>query len=320
MYEHLRQEISVVIAQKRPDCVLFSGGIDSSVIAYEASLVNSDFRAITIGVEGFQNSDVEYSLATARELKLKNHAIMNVTQGIVLSTVPEAIRILHSFNPQWISSTITLLLSVGTNPAEIYATGEGSDDMFGSFPFFLSWKHPKVPLAQAIEMRLSDISVMSKRIFEAKGVPYLLPYYSENVKKAILDIPIEERIYKTPAYSSKYPLRKAYEDVLPSICLTRPQTMAFSGSGVYRTLLNEAGRISDSEFQAALTRYFPFSGKLEYYLFRHYRSIFPDERFGCVNTQTANLCVHCHMPMRIESVVCSKCYTFQLGTWEVKFD
>lgn len=35
---------------------------------------------------------------------------------------------------------------------------------------------------------------------------------------------------------TKYPLRKAYEECLPVDCITRPQTMAFTGSGIYETI------------------------------------------------------------------------------------
>lgn len=318
MYDDLRKALHEAIAKTPPDTVLFSGGIDSSVIVYEAMAANPDVEAVTVGVERFHNSDVEYSAHVAKALGLKNHTVRLVTDREVVQSASKAVRLLKTFNPQWISSTVTLLLSVDAGADRVYATGEGSDDLFGSFPFFRNWDNGRMPLERAIEARLNDISIMSERIFRHEGVRYTLPYYAPAVKRAILGIPIEERTRTTERYSSKYPLRTAYEGRLPDSCLTRPQTMAFSGSGIFAALDIAASAIPDAEFAGACSDLFRFSGKLEYYLFRLYAEQFDTAEFR--RGDGADPCVHCRAEMPAGAVVCPRCNTFQIQHKEIRFD
>lgn len=319
MYDDLRNIIRSTIEARPPDAVLFSGGVDSSVIAYEVSRINPNFEAVTVGVDGLLNSDVEYSRLVAKQLNFKNHIIKIVTDEDVLKATRKAVSILKSFNPEWICSTITLLLSTEKNTEKIYSTGEGSDDLFGSFPFFDDWDETLMPLTEAIEKRLEDIKVMSRCIFEHENIKYTLPYYSENVKKAILSIPIAERVKKTQVYSSKYPLRVAYQDYLPIDAIRRPQTMAFHGSGIYHVLKKHAAQISDEEIARANQQFFVFSSKLEYYLFRIYLEIFNDFKMELVSDSENKVCIHCYSKMKKKSLICSKCNMYQIKNREVTF-
>ena len=233
MYENIREKIEEVIKRKTPQAVLFSGGLDSTAILYTAKKYNSNVMGITVGVEGKETSDVEYSKLVAKALGIENHQVFYVTPQTVKGMVETAVRILKSFNPEWVSSTTTLLL--GTMYAKkqglkSISSGEGADDLLGSFPFFTNWQGSLESLDRTIKDRLKEIVVMSKEIAKSLKMEYIAPFQEEEVKEEILKIPIEERMKKEGEIKTKYPLRKAYSGILPRSCIVRPQTMAFTGS------------------------------------------------------------------------------------------
>ena len=233
MYDNLRKTIDDVIYKKTPEAVLFSGGIDSTAILYNAKKYNKNVMGITVGVKGKDTSDVEYSKLVAKELGIKNHQIFYVEPEKVKGMVETAVKVLKSFNPEWVSSTTTLLL--GTMYAKkqglkSISSGEGADDLLGSFPFFTNWQGDYKSLDKAIKDRLKEIVIMSKEIAKSMNMEYIAPFQEEEVKTQILNIPIEERMKKEGEIKTKYPLRKAYEGILPKSTIVRPQTMAFTGS------------------------------------------------------------------------------------------
>ena len=317
MYDSIREKMDAAIRKEVPEGVLFSGGIDSSAILYHAHKYNPNVMAITVGVKGKENPDVEYSKQVAKEMGIENHHIYYIEPEKVKSIVETAVRILGSFNPEWVSSTTTLLL--GTMYAKkqklnSISSGEGADDLLGSFPFFTNWKGDNSSLEKVIKDRLQEIVVMSEIIAKNLKMRYIAPYYDEDLKQELLSIPVEERMKKEGEIKTKYPLRKAYEEILPSICITRPQTMAFTGSGIYDTIKSIGDEIPKEEFQEACHKYFPFRNQFEYALFKMYQKHFPFKQVG------EGGCVHCGSAMNGNKINCKTCATLQIDGRELSFD
>lgn len=317
MYDNIRKMIDDVIRENTPESVLFSGGIDSSAILYNAHIYNPNVMGITVGVEGKESSDIEYSKMVANKLGITNHRIFYVSEQKVKDMVETAVKILKSFNPEWVSSTTTLLL--GTMYAKneglnSISSGEGADDLLGSFPFFKNWKGDYKSLDIAIKDRLTEIVVMSDVIAQSMNMRYIAPFQNEMVKKEILSIPIEERMKVEGKYNSKYPLRKAYEGILPEYCITRSQTMAFTGSGIYDTIKSIGDDISDEEFFKASKEIFIFRNKFEYALFKLYSKNYKFEQIKHGG------CVHCGSDMESNKINCKICATLQIDGKELSFD
>ena len=277
MYENIRYRIKESIEENIPESVLFSGGVDSSAIMYEAHKLNPDVMGITVGVNNKESTDIEYSKMVAKELGIRNHHIFYVEPQDVINMVETSVKILKSFNPEWISSTTTLLL--GTMYAKnmglkSISSGEGADDLLGSFPFFKNWKGDYKSLDMAIKARLKEIVIMSDVIAKSMQMKYIAPFHDERVKKEILSIPIQERMQVEGEIKTKYPLRKSYEEILPQICITRPQTMAFTGSGIYETIKSIGDEISDDEYLEGCRNIFQFRNKFEYALFKLYNKYY----------------------------------------------
>ena len=155
---------------------------------------------------------------------------------------------------------------------------------------------------------------MSDLIAQSMKMKYIAPFHEESVKNEILSIPIEERMKKTEKINTKYPLRKAYEKVLPDSCIIRPQTMAFTGSGVYDIIKSIGNDISDEEFKKASSSIFKFRNKFEYALFKIYRNNYDFKQ------QAQGGCVHCGSNMGKNKINCKVCATLQVDGKELEFD
>ena len=318
MYNQIREEIEKVLKNETPESVLFSGGVDSSAILYHSHKYNPDVMAITVGVKGKESSDIEYSKLVADKLGIQNHHIYYVEPEIVKNMVETSVKILKSFNPEWISSTTTLLLGTmyaKKNGLNSISSGEGADDLLGSFPFFTNWKGTLEELDTTIRTRLNEIVIMSSEIAKNMNMKYIAPFHNEDVKQAILSIPIEERMKKEERIKTKYPLRKAYEDILPKECIVRPQTMAFTGSGIYDTIRSIQDEISPQEYVKACNSIFSFKNKFEYALFKLYT-----KHFSFKQQLDGNGCIHCGSAMNGNTINCKTCATLQIDGKELKFD
>ena len=144
---------------------------------------------------------------------------------------------------------------------------------------------------------------------------YIAPFQDKDVKKEILDIPIEERMKKEGNIKTKYPLRKAYEGILPEISITRPQTMAFTGSGIYDTIKDIGNDISDEEFDIACRQFFKFRNKFEYALFKIYQ-----EYYNFRQEPNGQGCAHCGTSMNGNTINCKTCATLQIDGKELDFN
>ena len=317
MYDNITKKIDLVIKENTPESVLFSGGIDSSAILYNANQYNHDVLAVTVGVKGKESSDIQYSKMVAKELGIKNHQVFYVEPEKVKDIVETSVKILKSFNPEWISSTTTLLLGTMYSKKmglKSISSGEGADDLLGSFPFFKNWKGTYESLDIAIKDRLNEIVVMSDVIAKNLGMIYIAPFHDERVKNEILSIPIKERMKEEGEIKTKYPLRKAYENILPRDCIRRPQTMAFTGSGIYDTIRSIGNNITDEEFVHACKNIMNFKSKFEYALFKIY-----NRNFG-FKQQEQGGCIHCKSNMGENKINCKVCATLQIDGKELKFD
>lgn len=316
MYKKMRMIIRDTIKHNTPDCVLFSGGIDSSIVLYESEKINKDVVGITVGIKENNSEDIKYSKLVARKLGIKL-LIYEVDKAYVLSKVDEAIKILKSFNPEWISSTITLLLGIEfakKNGYKNIGSGEGADDLFGSFPFFKNYKGTKNNINKIINLRFENIPIMTSEIAKHFGVSSVTPYRENLLANYIKSIPISTRMKETSTIKTKYPLRKCYMNYLPHEAIVRPQTMAFTGSGIFEVLKESENLITDNEYEEACLKIFKFKSKLEYILFKKYINYFVYEK---VKTKK---CVHCNSIINGKSVNCNVCQTVQFHGKELKFD
>lgn len=313
---NIRESINESIKKNTPEIILFSGGIDSSAVLYESMKYNKNVKALTVGIKENNNEDILYSKLVASKLNIPL-LIREVNKQYVLSKVDEAVKILKSFSPEWISSMVTLIIGIEYAQKLGYKKiggGEGADDLFGSFPFFKNYNGSKEELEYIINTRYDNIKVMTNIIAKAYNTLGITPFRDDIVKKTIQKIPLEIRMKETANIKTKYPLRMSYLDILPYESIVRPQTMAFTGSGVYDIIKTLEDDVSDNEYQKACENIFPFKNKLEYVLFKKYI-----KNYRYIKSH-GDGCIHCDSVMDHNLVHCHACQTVQYKRKELKFN
>ncbi|MDA3833721.1 MAG: asparagine synthase-related protein, partial [Spirochaetales bacterium] len=93
LFHELKERFAEAVSRNRAEGILFSGGLDSSLVAAYAK--NS--KAISVGFESY-GEDRYYAGKAVKFLKL-DHYHRTVTIDEAIAAIPKVIKILESFDP-----------------------------------------------------------------------------------------------------------------------------------------------------------------------------------------------------------------------------
>lgn len=308
-----------VIKNNCPDAVLLSGGIDSSAIALLGKKYNKNIKAITIIKNNIDSPDQKFANIISKELNIKEHFFSNINDNELPELINKVVLALENFNIYWVSAAIVLYKGLETakeNNINTIATGEGSDDLFGSFPVMLNWENGDDSLKEFINIRMKDIDIMTEKIANNLGIKIIMPFHDPNIVNFASNIPLDYKIKKDKNGNkiTKYVLRKAFNDKLPNIIVNRPQMMAFTGAPTLDILIQKYNSYAD--INKYKNKYnINFSSGFECFLFDILNS---NNKYK--PTKSKNKCIYCGSKLRaINSVHCVTCGTLQYNNKILKF-
>ncbi|MDD2487696.1 MAG: asparagine synthase C-terminal domain-containing protein [Candidatus Gracilibacteria bacterium] len=301
----------------RPNAVLLSGGVDSSIISMLGKKYNPDLKCITV-ITNEDSPDKQFASLVAKELGAE-HIIATINQDEIESLINKVVLSLNCFNIYWVSAAIVLYKGLETAKElgiDNIATGEGSDDLFGSFPIMQNWQFGDESLIDFINRRMEDIDVMTERIAKSTGIKVALPYHDKELIEFTLSLPLSIRTLENPDGTkvTKYALRETFRGMLPEIVTYRPQTMAFTGASTLDTLIERYSKLYDMEkFRDEYK--IDFISPFECHLFK----ILLDEgRYD--PDESLHSCLYCRSKLRSEnSVHCTTCGTLQYNNTILNF-
>ncbi|MGB9914789.1 MAG: asparagine synthase C-terminal domain-containing protein [Candidatus Bathyarchaeales archaeon] len=251
-----RALVNKVVQRNMADAMLFSAGTDTQIIAYEAVKYKPQIPCLTMHFKHGNPADTEYVKKMVAFLKL-NHETHVFDREEVLSNAPKVVAALKKFDPMEIRNSmpvyigLTILKKKGVKSV---FTGDALDELFGyPWQFHLSEEE----FAKRQQDMWAEMSFSSIPMAESLGMtikaPYMDPEFMDWAKK--LPIKFKINMYNGVKYS-KWILRKAYEDVIPTELIWRPKAPLEQGTGteVLRTFFNE--EISDKEFEEKKKRIF----------------------------------------------------------------
>ena len=228
-----------------PDCaVLFSGGVDSSLITALAARHVPDITLITVGFSG--SNDVKWASTAAQLLGLENNLILKIIDlGDVESTIPCVIEALETADPMAISLGVPLYIActeAKSRNINLLLAGQGADELFGGYHRYkeIAKGGPSV-LHEAIA---ADVARLPRRdilrdntVAEAAGIKLAAPFLDPDVVELALSIPAELKVREVGGeLVGKYILRKAAENVVPAGIAWRDKKAMQYGSGVWAAL------------------------------------------------------------------------------------
>lgn len=236
--------------------VIYSGGIDSALLAYYASK-HSDVTAYTVGVEGASdipfakqlNSDFKHEIIILSDDDVDQHLdtvlpIIKETEGH-LSPVRVGAEL-----PSYFASK-----AAAEDGHNVVLSGQGPDEMFGGYarylPLLFEEGYPALEALlkkDTIELK-DEIIKIDRAICAHNGVELRNPFLTDDFVDFGLSIDVGDKIWfgdEKPKYphedcDGKYVIRKfcekkAAEEVLPKDIVWRPKKAAQYGSGTHKVL------------------------------------------------------------------------------------
>lgn len=129
--EKVAESVKKEMVSDVPVGCFLSGGVDSSIVAYEMSRISPDTRNYTISFRGGNNKDEYYSKIFAKKLKLQHE--VNILDFDYKAGIDKLIK--HLGEPFAIQSAIPLMMNseISATKNKVVLTGDGADELFGGY-------------------------------------------------------------------------------------------------------------------------------------------------------------------------------------------
>ncbi len=246
----------------RPDVLLLSGGLDSSLLAAMWTKQGHRFKAVTVGLDPNIrctpahrylpypcNSDIAWAKKVAEHLDLDWTPVI-LSKHDALETLDLLMRQLQSFDLGQLNN-IALLASLRHATGATFATGDDGDGLFGGYLFSREWDDWGAYVAE----RIPHIDPPARGIGISAGWQPLFPYLEPEVLKIAqrltaadirADVDVSNRS-RPPSFMDQFDpelmesrsrpwgkaiLRRVAERWLPEEIAWRPKTDLQFGSGM----------------------------------------------------------------------------------------
>ncbi len=214
----------------KADSISFSGGLDSSIIAY--FLKDLKPKMYTIIAKDFLAADLTYCQLFTKELNLPLE-IKTVETNEILSAVEETIKILRHFNDIEIRNSVVMYLALSKikeNGHTSVITGDGADELFAGYSFLL--RKTENELEKDLERIRKIMHFPTNELGKNIGIEIESPFLNEGIVEFAKKLPNDLKIKTENGKKyGKWILRKAFEGKIPESILWRDKSPMQDGSG-----------------------------------------------------------------------------------------
>ena len=233
----LREAVGAAVAKRvdtdLPIAVLYSGGIDSSVVLHEASRRHRDVTAFTIGTPDSEDLEISRRFCTERGIPqvIVPIARKDVTPGTIRRTIraTELAEYLDIINAV---VSMPVFQRIHEHGLKVALSGDGGDELFGGYQMYQRvsiedekklFRHKLMSLHRTELQRVDRCSM-------AFEVETRVPFLDPDVVRVALDTPREHKVRDGV---EKWILREAYRDELPEYIIGRSKNPLSHSSGVH---------------------------------------------------------------------------------------
>lgn len=273
----LRALLERAVAEHPCEAILFSGGLDTSIVATLAS-AGRPLLAVTV-VVGDDAPDLPYATELARDLGLE-HAVLRRTLPELEASLPELVRRLGTFNGMFLRNDVVVwegLRELARRGVRSCWTGDGADELFAGYSFMTT----KAP--EEIERTIRGFAVTmhfnGPDLGRSLGVEVRSPFLDPTVVAHAVSLPGAAMVQEHDgAVLGKAPLREAFRGLLPERHRLRRKDPIEVGSGATKLRAYCTERVGQ-QYDAEAARVLAHDGvrirdaeHLAYY--RIYRDVF----------------------------------------------
>jgi asparagine synthase (glutamine-hydrolysing) len=217
--------------------VLFSGGIDSTLVAALAA-ETVPVRLYTIGLPGAH--DLQVAEETASRLGLEWRPLVLQDREVIDSLLPLS-RIIGKTSPLPLSFEMPLYLVCQRGEDKAYLSGQGADELFGGYMRYLSLPEDmlRISMQRDLEELLGNGASMERSIAQRYGRSIGHPYLSRKVVAMASNLPLTDCVRQG---ARKAILRDVAALLGLDFLVDREKKAAQYGSGVMKVMKAEARR------------------------------------------------------------------------------
>jgi len=233
----LKQALQASVAKRvdtdLPVGVIYSGGIDSSVVLSESVINHNDVTAFTIGTE--DSEDFEISSRYCREMNIK-HVMITLDQKEIRRKAIRCALEVTELNEYLdvINAVISLPLfeRIHQDGIKVVLGGDGSDELFAGY-------HMYQQVSSKDERRLFLHNLMTLHRTELQRVDRSSMAYEVEVRVPFLDLAVVNLALQMPLdwklndEEEKWPVREAFKDELPEYIISRRKNPMSYSSGLH---------------------------------------------------------------------------------------
>ncbi|TRO48590.1 hypothetical protein E2P47_02715 [Candidatus Bathyarchaeota archaeon] len=227
--------------------VAFSGGLDSSLIAFLTKKYVKDIQLIHVSLA--ENPEIEEAKKAAKILDLPIE-IFSYLETDVQETLSKVLKIIEEPTPLKASIGIPFYWVAQKTKKigfDVLLAGQGADELFGGYKKYLDLylsngneKATKKMFNDILQMHENNLA-RDMKICNYHGIALCCPFLSTKLVDFALKLPIELKMEKNPNSLRKLILRKVcYNIGLPSIIVEKPKKAIQYSTGVNRTLIKLA--------------------------------------------------------------------------------
>ena len=301
------------ILESKSKHIAFSGGLDSTIIAYH--LKKRKPHGIAIIAKDFLATDLTYSQLAAKELGIE-FKIESISTEEILEGLKECIKILKNFNDIEIRNSIVIYLAIKKIKElneKYILTGDGADELFAGYGFLL--KKSETDLEKDLKRIWSIMHFPALEIGNALGITVESPFLNKDVVELAKKIPVKQKVgLKDGKKFGKLILRQIYENKLPSKIVWREKSPLQDGAGTVGLTQLFASIIKDEVFQEKKKAILESDGveirsKESLHYYEIYRKFY-DEPSKLHSSD--DKCPYCQFKVGFDSRFCRMCGAFPI--------
>lgn len=219
--------------------IIFSGGIDSVLVAQAASKLVPEVVCYTAGMEG--SPDIENARAIAKELGLELH-VKELTSEDVERLIPEIVNVIEDSNAGQVEVALPIYAAVqlaSRQGIRIMLTGQAADELFGGYSWYANvaqqqgYRKLRQYMYEDLNLLYKETLEREDKITMAHSVEMREPFLDIGVIDTSMAIDMRLNVRKNDRFGKWVHRRLAQKLGIPKDIAFRVKEAAQHGSGVH---------------------------------------------------------------------------------------
>jgi asparagine synthase (glutamine-hydrolysing) len=220
--------------------IIFSGGIDSVIIAWLAKKMVPEVICYTGGICG--SNDIIYARQIAKKLNLKLR-VNELTQDEVEQMIPEVINTIEDTNAGQVEVAIPVYAAVKLaheDGINVMFSGQGADELFGGYPWYArvvekeGYQKLRDHMTQDLLLLYKETLEREDKITMAHSIEMREPFLDTEVIRCSMGMDLKLNIKGTTDIMGKHIHRKLAQKLgIPKNIAYRIKEAAQHGSGMH---------------------------------------------------------------------------------------